>query len=105
MKTCPRCDKEHERNGKFCSPSCANSRQWTEEDKKKKSDSYKKFYQTEEGELNRWIKGKRNSTSGFLPMDSIEVQEKVEDDYIIPHSFEEDNSKFVSGGDVWFVDE
>ena len=37
MKTCPKCGNEHERNGKFCSPSCANSRTWTEEDKKKKS--------------------------------------------------------------------
>jgi len=39
IKTCPKCDKEHDKNGKFCSRSCANSRTWTEADKKKKSDS------------------------------------------------------------------
>lgn len=26
MKTCPKCQKEHEANGRFCSRSCANSR-------------------------------------------------------------------------------
>lgn len=105
MKTCPKCGNEHERNGKFCSSSCANSRTWTEEDKKKKSIGGKKFYETEKGEINKWVKGQRNSRQGFRPLSDPEVQEKVEDDYIIPHRFEEDTSRFVSGGDVWFVDE
>jgi hypothetical protein len=105
MKTCPKCGVEHNFTRKFCSISCANSRTWSEEDKKKKSIGGKKFYETEEGEINKWIKGQRNSRQGFRPLSDPEVQEKVEDDYIIPYSFEEDNSKFVSGGDVWFVDE
>ena len=42
MKVCPKCGKEHELNGRFCSRSCANSRTWSDEDKKKKSDSVKK---------------------------------------------------------------
>lgn len=105
MKTCPKCGNEHERNGKFCSSSCANSRTWTEEDKKKKSIGGKKFYETEKGEINKWVKGQRNSRQGFRPLSDPEVQEKVEDDYIIPHRFEEDTSRFVSDGDVWFVDE
>jgi len=42
MNTCPKWGKEHDKNGKFCSRSCANSRNWTESDKKKKSDSVKK---------------------------------------------------------------
>ena len=35
--------KKAEKNGKFCCRSCANSRTWNEEDKKRKSISVKKF--------------------------------------------------------------
>ena len=44
MKICPKCNAPHEKLGTFCSRSCANSRTWTEEDKKKKSVSVKKFF-------------------------------------------------------------
>ena len=33
MKTCPKCGAEHNKTGKFCSRSCANSRSWTQSDK------------------------------------------------------------------------
>ena len=42
MKECPKCGENHNKNGKFCSRACANSRTWSEEDKKKKSESAKK---------------------------------------------------------------
>jgi len=44
MKVCPKCNIEHNKNGLFCSRSCANSRTWSEEDKRKKSESSKKWY-------------------------------------------------------------
>ena len=44
MKICPKCNKPHEKSGKFCSRSCANSRTFTTESKEKKSKSSKKFY-------------------------------------------------------------
>ena len=47
-KICPKCGVEHEKNGIFCSRACANSRNWTEEDKKRKSESVKKNF-TENG--------------------------------------------------------
>lgn len=31
MKICPKCNTSHEKSGKFCSRSCANSRSWTVE--------------------------------------------------------------------------
>lgn len=105
MKTCPKCGKEHERNGKYCSPSCANSRTWTEKQKQNKSLGARKFYQTEAGEINRWERGKRNSRYGFRPASDPQVQEKIEDDYFIPADLNPDTSKFISDGDVWFVDE
>jgi len=42
MKTCPKCGDKHGKNGVYCSRTCANSRTWTEEDKKKKSVSVTK---------------------------------------------------------------
>jgi len=43
MKVCPKCNVEHKKNGTFCSRSCANSRSWSDEDKKKKSEAAKTF--------------------------------------------------------------
>jgi hypothetical protein len=42
MKECPKCNAKHDKNGKFCSISCANSRAWSDEDKKIKSIAGKK---------------------------------------------------------------
>lgn len=39
MKECPKCFKQHEKQGVYCSRTCANSRKWSEEDKLKKSKS------------------------------------------------------------------
>lgn len=39
MKQCPKCLVEHDKNGIFCSRSCANSRVFTEESNKKRSNS------------------------------------------------------------------
>jgi hypothetical protein len=44
MKPCPKCDTLHNKSGTFCSRTCANSRTWTEEDKKKKSESVKRNF-------------------------------------------------------------
>ena len=37
MKECPKCNVLHEKLGLFCSRSCANSRQWSEETNNKRS--------------------------------------------------------------------
>ena len=55
MKVCPKCGKEHVLNGRFCSKSCGNSRAWTDEDKKKKSDAVKKNIE----ENGHWCTGKK----------------------------------------------
>jgi hypothetical protein len=41
MKECPKCKNIHDKNGDFCCRSCANSRTWSDKDKKKKSESAK----------------------------------------------------------------
>lgn len=37
MKECPKCGERHQKPGTYCSRSCANSRTWSEEEKKKRS--------------------------------------------------------------------
>ncbi len=44
MKICPKCNIEHNNKGLFCSRSHANSRNFSEESKKKKSAANKKFF-------------------------------------------------------------
>ena len=44
MKTCPKCGSTHEKSGKFCSRSCANSRTFTTEAINKKKASGAKYY-------------------------------------------------------------
>ena len=41
MKYCPKCNNEHSKTGRFCSPSCANSRERSPELRKRLSDHAK----------------------------------------------------------------
>lgn len=43
MKICPKCNIKHTKKGSHCSRKCANSRAWSPEDRKKKSDGMKRF--------------------------------------------------------------
>jgi hypothetical protein len=43
MKVCPKCNSSHNKPGIYCSRKCANSRVWSDESKKKRSDALKKF--------------------------------------------------------------
>ena len=37
MKVCPKCSNSHSQKGTYCSRSCANARQWSQQDKENKS--------------------------------------------------------------------
>jgi Zn finger protein HypA/HybF involved in hydrogenase expression len=43
-KTCPKCKNSHNKSGVYCSRTCANSRIFTEESRKKKSNANKTFW-------------------------------------------------------------
>lgn len=50
LKTCPCCGKEHRGRGPYCSKVCSNrAREFSEETKKKISESVKEYYETPEG--------------------------------------------------------
>jgi 5-methylcytosine-specific restriction endonuclease McrA len=44
MKTCPKCNTLHDKSGKYCCRSCANSRLFTEETNEKKRKAGLSFY-------------------------------------------------------------
>jgi hypothetical protein len=49
QKNCPKCGISHNKRGLFCSRSCGNGRQHSEEDKKVRSVKLKEYHQTPEG--------------------------------------------------------
>lgn len=48
-KECPKCGTKHTKRGPFCSLSCGNARNHTEEDKQKRRIKLKEYHQTPEG--------------------------------------------------------
>ena len=53
MKECPKCKKQHTMSGVYCSRSCANSRNFSIESKKKKSESNKRYWNSLSDEVKR----------------------------------------------------
>lgn len=62
IKKCPKCNVEHTNKGIYCCRSCANSRVFTEESKRKKSESNRKFYDSLSEEKRLLILSKLEST-------------------------------------------
>lgn len=52
-KTCPRCGVTHKKRGPYCSRSCGNVREHTEEDKAIRSIKLNEYHQTPEGAATR----------------------------------------------------
>lgn len=53
LKTCPRCGVQHQKRGPFCSRSCGNVREHTDEDKIIRSQKLTEYHQTPEGAATR----------------------------------------------------
>lgn len=49
LKICPKCGTEHTKRGDFCSRSCGNAREHTEQDKQKRRKKLIEYHQTPEG--------------------------------------------------------
>ena len=49
LKNCPTCGTEHRKKGLYCSRSCGNSREYTEEQKKQRRIVTRDYYNTPEG--------------------------------------------------------
>lgn len=64
MKICPRCSKDHDKQGTFCSRKCANSRIFTDESNRKRSISVKKSHVKREQDIVDLIK--RNISDAMI---------------------------------------
>ncbi len=73
---CEKCKQEHDGSfgsGRFCSRKCSNSRSWTEEDKKKKSEAGKKSVKVLEKNKINGLKKK-----GIRPFTDEQIQKGAE---------------------------
>ena len=95
IKICPRCGAEHTKRRVYCSRSCGNVRQWTDQQRKNKSIANKKyFFETDEGEVKRWqMSIMRKTMLDTVEFDNPDFVEALEsEDYVIaPNLDEEDN--------------
>lgn len=106
-KTCPKCDAEHEKPGKFCSRACANSRQWTDEHKKVFSQKQKEYMARDESEEHRakkQIQARMLVKAGIMGNRGTgeyqrDIMTNPDDYFLLPPV--DDFNKFVSDGDVW----
>lgn len=72
MKICPKCNTQHEKSGKYCCRSCANSRTFTQDSKEKKRKSGLEFY-SKMTEQDRKI----FNAEKMLKYDKVEAQKKT----------------------------
>jgi len=109
MKQCPKCGTEHEKPGTYCSRKCANSRQWTSEQKQVFSDKQKAYMAREESEehrAGRQLHFKLMHNAGIWgkdfkyakPEDFEDIATTLEDYYVVPLN---DDDLKVSDGDIW----
>ena len=81
MKTCPKCDTEHNKSGMYCSRSCANSRIFTEESNLKRSNALKGRTSTRgpTKDLNAWrVKLQETRLQKYLntPFDELGMENR-----------------------------
>jgi endogenous inhibitor of DNA gyrase (YacG/DUF329 family) len=76
QKTCPKCGITHTKRGPYCSRSCGNVREHTEEDKKIRSQKLLEYHQTPEGAATRAKAGKYLSAyKKGEEIDMVDVEE------------------------------
>lgn len=107
-KTCPRCNALHTRRGIFCSRSCANSRQWTDEHKKVFSDKQRQYMaqDNEQVELHKWKLAGVALYAGAVKLDKFNEEEDTKEDFfMVPELNDVDElTEFIQDGDIWSVD-
>ena len=108
-KTCPKCGTKHSKPGKFCTRACANSRQWSEEQKQVFSEKQKDYMARDESEYHRYKKSVQ--TSMFIKTGTMgkglaterleDVMTDPEDYFIVPPRV--DTDRYSEDGDIWEI--
>lgn len=82
MNTCPKCGISHDKKGKFCSRTCANSRTWTDDDKQKKRESALNWWNTLDSEQRVLLSDQRRTQMN----DVIHIPKCYRKNYIVTES-------------------
>jgi len=108
-KACPKCGTSHTKPGQFCSRACANSRQWTEDQKQVFSEKQKDYMARDESEYHRYKKSiqtnmliKTGAMGNALATERAEDVMTDPDDYFLVPPRDE-GEKFVEDGDIWEI--
>lgn len=102
MKDCPKCGIQHNKPGKFCSRTCANSRQWNDDHKKVFSERQKEYMAREESEDHRKTKAFQMKML-HARKDEEEPDDVMTnpDEYFIVSPRDDFDSRFTQDGDYW----
>lgn len=103
-KTCPTCGTVHRKRGPYCSRSCGNSRQHTQEHKehlaRKTSEAYHRGDTVENTE--RFVAGGVLARKKALNKDDEDLQELSYDDlFVQPVVRQVSEGQFIQDGDLW----
>jgi len=108
-KSCPKCGTLHNKPGTYCSRACANSRQWTPDQKQVFSEKQKEYMARDESEEHRYKKSiqtkmliKTGLMGKALATERLEdVMTDPDDYFLVPPRDEHD--RFSEDGDVWEI--
>lgn len=105
-KTCPTCGILHKKRGPYCSRSCGNIREHTEETKEKISEARKEYLETPEGiatqkKLNR-ITSARNTNT---PIEILSPDDYAIDIPDVSQIRTIRHNEFMDGRDIWVSDD
>ena len=85
MKICPKCKTPHEKKGTFCSRTCANSRSFSPETNKKKSQSGLNFYAALTSEERKELHKAKTAKYDFAEHQRIVQQKNRERAWSLPY--------------------
>ena len=105
-KSCPTCNKTHNKRGPYCSRSCGNSRSFTKEEKANLSAKQIAHLNSDAdtAEETRWRYTEIGRIHREARTDST-VREQSPDDYNVLPETRIKNNQFVDDGAVWETDE
>jgi endogenous inhibitor of DNA gyrase (YacG/DUF329 family) len=86
-KTCPTCQKVHKKRGPYCSRSCGNHREWTEDQKKVFAEKKREWLlsDNDNAEVERWQINAKEEEEPVGPM----IEKPI------------GAGQFVQDGDLW----
>lgn len=106
-KICPTCGTEHKKRGPYCSRSCGNSREYTQQQRRELSVKVRNHFNTDAG------REQATAAKDAITVAKIKQKNKhdpdaaeltLEDFFLEPVVKDLPDGKFVQDGDVWTED-